>query len=243
MKKTIALLSVLGLAGCGSSPPPVSFTPLDYSYLRPITFKVATLNIVNNYSPGQDEAQLNAYNPAPPGATLMAMLNQRMQPSGQPGSGTITVQTASITESGGSLNGQMTVDVNLTSADGRSTGFAEASVSASQPAPDGDPDSNAVKQALYNMTKQLMTAINVQLPYQITHNISSWVAWTTPQANAALAAPGTGMAPGVIQSAPLGAPGSTPAPVAPAAATPAMPSLVPPNSLPAAGPTVLTPPQ
>lgn len=243
MKKTIALLSTLALAACGSSPPPQTFAPLDYSYLRPITFKVATLNIVNNYTPGQDEAQLNAYNPAPPGATLMAMLNQRMQPSGQPGTGTITVQAASITESGGSLNGQMTVDVNLTSPDGRSTGFAEASVSASQPAPDGDPDSNAVKEALYNMTKQLMTAINVQLPYQITHNISNWVAWTTPQANAALAAPGTGMAPGVIQAAPLGAPGSTPAPVAPAAATPAMPSLVPPGSLPAAGPTALTPPQ
>jgi hypothetical protein len=209
---------------------------------------VATLNIVNNYTPGPDEAALNANNPAPPGTTLMTMLNQRMQPNGQPGTGTITVQAASITEAGGSLNGQMTVDINLTSADGRSTGFAEASVSASQPAPDGDPSSNDMRAALYNMTKQLMTAINVQLPYQITHNISTWVAWTTPAANAALAAPGTGMAPGTIQAAPLGAPGSTPAAPAastpaPAAPTPPMGNLVPPSMLPATPPTALTPPQ
>jgi hypothetical protein len=62
MKKTIAVLSILGLAGCGSPPPPQNFAPLDYSYLRPITFKVATLNITNAYTPGADEAQLNAYN-------------------------------------------------------------------------------------------------------------------------------------------------------------------------------------
>jgi hypothetical protein len=263
MKKTIILISVLGLAGCGSSPPPQTFAPLDYSYLRPYVFKVATLNIVNNYVPGADEAALNANNPAPPGATLMAMLNQRMQPSGQPGTGTITVQAASITEGGGNINGQMTVDINLTSADGRSTGFAEASVSASQPDPGGDPGSNDMRAALYNMTKQLMTSINVQLPYQINHNISSWVAWTTPAGNAAVAAPGAGMAPGAIQSAPLGAPGSAAAPMpmgsaaapssvgsSPTAAvptavapTPVVPSLVPPTMLPAAGPTALTPPQ
>jgi hypothetical protein len=199
----------------------------------------------------------------------MAMLNQRMQPSGQPGTGTITVQVASITEGNGSLNGEMTVDVNLTSADGRSTGFAEASVSASQPDPGGDPDSNGMRSALYNLTKQLMTDINVQLPYQITHNISSWVAWTTPQAAAVSGASGTGA--GLIQATPLGAPGSAapiitgaaaptttgsaPVPLtpslslpgapelAPAAPTPVTPSLVPPATLPPAGPTVLTPPQ
>jgi hypothetical protein len=266
MKKTLAFVCSLGLAGCSSSPPP-SFAPLDYSYLRPINFKVSSLNIVNNYVPGADESALNANNPAPPAATLMTMLNNRLQPNGQPGTGTVTVQVASINEVNGSLAGQMTVDINLASPDGRTTGFAEASVSASQPAPDGDPDSDAMKLALYNMTKQLMTAINVQLPYQITHNISSWVAWTSSQVGAS---PGVGTAPGAIQATPLGAPGSsgsvstgsvstgnmstgsvgsTPAAVSPAApplpvmAVPAVPNMVPPGFSSNPAPTALTPPQ
>ncbi len=216
MNKVLALLSVLALTACASTPSPQAvFKPLDYSYLRPISFKVANLNVVNNYTPGPDETQLNANNPAPPAATLLTMLNQRMQPSGQPGNATITVQVASITQSGGMLNGQMTVDINLTSADGRSTGFAEASVSASQTAPDSDADTPA---ALYQMTGKLMDAINVQLPYQIAHNIPSWVAWTTP---GAAAQPAAGAASGGIQATPLSAPGGAAAslPVGSAAAT------------------------
>jgi uncharacterized lipoprotein YmbA len=219
MKNFLLLLSMLVLTACASAPPPPAvFKPLDYSYLRPIIFKVANLSVVNNYTPGPDETQLNSNNPAPPAATLLAMLNQRMQPSGQPGNATITVQVASITEGNGMLNGQMTVDINLTSADGRSTGFAEASVSASQTAPDSG-DQNAVQAALYQMTKTLMDAINVQLPYQIAHNIARWVAWTTPAGGAA-ALP-AGAAAGGIQATPLAAPGSAAASSAPGSASPA----------------------
>jgi len=239
MNKILALLSVLTLAACASAPPPAVFKPLDYSYLRPIIFKVANLNVVNNYTPGPDETQLNSNNPAPPAATLLAMLNQRMQPSGQPGNGTITVQVASITASNGMLNGQMTVDITLNSVDGRSSGFAEASVSASQTAPDSDADTPA---ALYQMTGKLMDAINVQLPYQIAHNIPSWVAWTTPGAAAQPIGPAGG-----IQSTPLAAPGSAaaslPASSATATttitttttATPGTPASPPPAALPPSG--------
>jgi hypothetical protein len=250
MIKRLALISALALASCSSPPPPESFAPLNYSYLTPITFKVATLNVVNAYVPGADEATLNADNPAPPGATLMTMLNQRMQPSGQPGTGTITVQVASITEAGGTLSGQMTVDINLASADGRSTGFAEASVSASAAAPsDDDPSSNDMRTALYQLTKQLMDAINVQLPYSIAHNIPTWVDWTTQPAGAGALAPGAGLTPGAIEATPLtGPPGSTAAPSAsgaapiPAPVAPVNTNQAVPSYLPGAGPTSLTPP-
>jgi hypothetical protein len=218
MKKSLAFISLLALAACGGSPPPPqNFAPLDYSYLRPFVFKVANISVVNNYVPGPDEAQLNANNPAPPAPALLAMLNHRMQPSGAPGNGTITVQTASITEGGGNLNGQMTVDINLTSGDGRSTGFAEATVSATQPAPDGDNNAPDMQAALYQMTKKLMDEINVQLPYSITHNIPSWVDWTNPQAG------GPAAAAGAIQATPLtGPPGSPDA--SPAASPDASPA-------------------
>lgn len=90
--------------------------------------------------------------------------------------------------------------------------------------------------ALYQMTKQLMDAINVQLPYQIMHSTPSWVAWTTPQGAAA-----TSVTSGAIQATPLtGPPGSTittttttttpgaPAPLAPATVVPITPAPVTP---------------
>jgi hypothetical protein len=246
MKKLLRLLPVLALAGCGSSTPPPSFAPLDYSYLRPITFKVATLDVVNNYTPSPGEAPLIAANPAPPADTLMAMLKTRMQPSGQPGAGTITVQNASITESGGNLNGQMVVDINLTGPN-NATGFAEATVSRSVAAPDGDPNSPDMQAALYQMSKDLMTAINVQLPYQIAHNIPSWVSWVNPVGGVSAPSTDAGSAGGIIQSAPLTAPGgatstgSTPVPLTPS--TPSNTNSAVPNYLPGAGPASLGAPQ
>jgi hypothetical protein len=243
MKKILRLLPALVLAGCSSSPPAQNFAPLDYSYLRPIIFKVANLNVVNNYTPGADEQPFIDNNPAPPAATLMTMLQNRMQPSGQPGSGTITVQQASITGSNGNLNGQMTVDINLTSADGHSTGFAEATVSRSETAPNDDPTSPEMRAALYQMTKDLMTAINVQLPYQIAHNIPNWVSWTSPP-GALGSAPAA--ASGSIQAAPLGAPGAATGTTTPVPAGAPTPLSAPvnsnsavPNYLPGAGPAAL----
>lgn len=240
MKTCFAILPLLALAACSSSPPPVqNFAPLDYSYLKPIVFNAATLNVTDHYVPGPDETSLNANNPAPPGATLLAMLNHRLQPSGAPGTGTVTVQVASITEAGNTLNGNMVVDLNLASTDGRATGFAEASVSASQQAPDPDADPNTVRAALYQMTKTLMTQMNVQLPYQIMHNLPNWVSWSNPQAGGGGAAV-TGEA-GSIQAAPLAAPPGTGTPAAPGTALPASTNPAVPDYLPGAGPATLSP--
>ncbi|MBB5373267.1 hypothetical protein [Acidocella aromatica] len=241
MKRLLAALPLCALAACSSSEPPPSFAPLDYSYLRPITLKVANLSVVNNYVPGPDEAALEAKDPAPPGPVLLGMLQHRLQASGQPGSGTVTIQNASITQANGNLNGAMTVDLNLTSADGRSTGFAEASVTASQTAPDsGDPAD--MQAALYQMTKRLMDQMNVQLPYQILHNVRSWVVYTGAGTGGGAAASG-GAGGGVIQASPLSAPAGTAVPSAPALAVPATGAVntntAVPNYLPGAGPAAL----
>lgn len=243
MKKFLFLVPALALAGCSSAPPP-SFAPLNYSYLKPIIFKVATLDVVNNYTPAPGEAALITNNPAPPEATLEAMLKNRMQPSGQPGTGTITIQNASIVETGGNLVGQMVVDINLTSADGRSSGYAEASVSRSEAAPDNDdPTSADMQTALYGMTKQLMTAINVQLPYEIAHNIPSWVSWTNQGGVGGGTPVGAGADTGAIQATPLGNPGApadtSTAPAVTGGAMPVNSNTAVPNYLPGAGPAAL----
>ncbi len=69
----------------------------------------------------------------------------------------------------------MTVRVDVASADGQRTGFTEAAVSHSEAAPDDDSNMPA---ALYDMTKQLMDAMNVQLQYHVQHDLSAWVVYT-----------------------------------------------------------------
>jgi hypothetical protein len=143
----------------------------------------------------------------------------------------------------------MTVDVNLVSADGRSTGYTEASVSATQTAPDADASSDDLRAALYGLTKQLMDNMNVQLQYQIQHNLRAWLSWSAAPGISPLA---TGAAPptGDIQATPLTAPATTTtttttttiSPAAPPAPTGNINPTVP-DYLPGAGPSALTPAQ
>lgn len=203
MKKLVFALPLLALAACGTTAPVQTFTPLDYSYLPPILLKVSQINLKNNYVPTPSQVQTAAQDPAPPAETLLAMLRQRLQPAGQPGTGAVTVQTAYVDNVNGVLMGQMTVDVNLASADGLSTGFTEASVSASVTAPDSN-DPNDMQAALYSLTKRLMTQMNVQLQYQIQKNMPSWISWTHSGVNLAPAAASTSGS--GVQSAPLAAP-------------------------------------
>jgi uncharacterized lipoprotein YmbA len=209
----MAGVSALTLAGCGSPPPPQNFAPLDYSYLPPLVLKVANLNVVNNYVPTPSQATLIGQDPEPPATALLAMLNHRIVASGAPGNATVAVVSASLDGVGGNLTGTMTVDVTVTSPDGRSTGYTEATVSASKSAPD---DSSQMPAALYGLTKQLMDNMNIQLQYQMQHNLSDWLSWSAPGAGP-LAAPA-----GAIQATPLTAPGAAaPAAGAPAVVTPA----------------------
>ncbi|MBU6420288.1 MAG: hypothetical protein KGQ79_11275 [Proteobacteria bacterium] len=247
MKKLAFALPLLALASCGG-PPPQTFKPLDYSYLPPILLKVSNVNVVNSYVPTPSQTQVAGMDPAPPADTLMTMLYQRLKPAGQPGTATVTVQTAYVDNVAGNLTGALTVDLNLASADGRSTGFTEASVSASHTAPDsGNPDD--MRAALYALTKQLMTQMNVQLQYQIQKNLPSWVSWTSAGLGSTASPAAGSAAGGMIQAAPLTAPpgvaaapmgtsGATTAP-APAAPTPPRGTVGVPTYLPGAGPAAL----
>lgn len=205
MKKLVCALPLLALAACGTTPPAPTFTPLNYSYLPPILLKVSQINVTNSYVPTPSQVQTAALDPVSPADTLLAMLKQRLQPAGQPGTGTVTVQTAYIDQVNGMLVGQMTVDLNLASANGLSTGFTEASVSATETAPDSNAPSD-MQVALYDLTKRLMTQMNVQLQYQIQKNMPNWISWTntgTPLSSAVPSAASNGVG---VQATPLAAP-------------------------------------
>jgi hypothetical protein len=230
------------LAGCSSPPPPQVFPPLDYSYLPPLVLKVASVNVVNNYVPSPEAARLIGEDPAPPAIVLQNTLDRRMVASGAPGSGTVTIQNASIDEVGGNLVGAMTVDVNVSGPGG--SGFVEASVTATETAPNPDASFNAQQAALYDLTKRLMTNMNVQLQYQLEHHLGTWLSWSGATGAApAAAGPASDTGNGVIQATPLSAPGA-PDTGAPQATVPEGSHVNPavPQYLPGAAPTPLTPP-
>jgi hypothetical protein len=239
-----SLVAALALAGCGGSTPPQTFAPLDYSYLPPIVLKISTLNVVNNYVPDPGAATLIAEAPEAPANALLDMLNHRIVASGAPGTGTVTIETASIDQVGGNLTGTMTVDINLTSPDGTSTGYTEASVSSTLTAPDPDASQNVVQGALYSITKQLMESMNVQLQYQIQHNLGPWLSFSATPGASPLSVGATPAA-GAIQATPLAAPPGNPSPggVPPSpAAPPGGTNSAAPTYLPGAGSAMPMPP-
>lgn len=215
MIRRLAPLCLLAwLAACSSSPPPV-FPLLNYSYLPPIVLKVASISVVNKFVPTPAQANLLDQAPVQPAKILLDMLNHRMAASGAPGLGTVTIQNASIDQAGANLVGTMVVDVNVTGPNG-AIGNAEAVVSAKRTAPDQG-DQAGMQTALYGITKQLMDNMNVQLQYQIQHNVGSFVL-----RSATFGSANEGFAPAATSSiiaAPLAAPVS-PAPLPETSAAP-----------------------
>ncbi len=233
----VAVLALLsGLAACtDQAAPVVSYKPLDYSYLPPMMLKVVTVNFQNDYVPDPGAATLLGEDPEPPATAVLAMAQHRLVANGTPGTATFTVKNAAIEQSGGLLLGTLTVRVDVVSGDGRAKGFTEASVTHSQTAPDSDA-LDKMQPALYDMTKQLMDAMNVQLQYQMQHYLGDWIAYS----NNAAAAPvsSTGAVTGGILATPLDTPTTTPA------TTPGAPpmiggvhNLVPPSMAPSMAPS------
>ncbi|MDR3520365.1 MAG: hypothetical protein P4L54_01990 [Acidocella sp.] len=214
----LAPIAVLALSACGGdSTPPATYTPLNYSYLPPIMLKVVTVNIQNNYVPDAGAQALLAQDPETPADAMLAVARQRLVANGTPGTATFTVENASIEPENGNLVGTLTVRLDVVSPDGRAKGYTEASVNHSETAPDSN-DQAKMQAVLYDITTQLMNEMNVELQYQMQHNLGSWIAYST---NAA-AAPVTsnGSVPGGIMATPLTGPpaGTSTAPVtAPAA--------------------------
>ncbi len=227
-------MAVLALSACsGDSSPPVTYAPLNYSYLPPINLKVVTVNIQNNYVPDAGAQALLAQDPETPADAMLAVARQRWVANGTPGPAPFTVETASIEPENGNLVGTLSVRLDVVSADGRAKGYTEASVNHSETAPDSN-DQGKMQAALYDITKQLMDSMNVELQYQIQHNLGSWIAYSTSAAAAPVTSHG-GVVGGIVATPLAGPPGGTvpamapPAPVGPNGLAPGVHNMVPPG--------------
>jgi hypothetical protein len=234
------LLVALALAACSSGPPRV-YAPLRYDYLLPLRLNVAELTIESHFVPG-GSSDLNPQDPSPLIPTLTQMARDRIQTVGTTGRAVFVIKDATLARTSDGIRGSMDVEVDVYGGEGTRAGFAEARVSRSRSGGIDDMPS-----ALYDMTKQLMDAMNIEFEYQVRRSLHDWLVATvpTPVDQQALPPP-----PGAKLAPPGSTPGSlTPAPLAPPSAAPS--SLPPPQPYPTPAPgqvltlppTMLTPPR
>lgn len=173
----LAVAAPLVLAGCASEPPvPTSFPALDYSYLPPITLKVESVKVRDEYLPGPNAAPLIAEAPEAPATVLARMARERLVGNGSPGMATFVIRRAALNQVGDTLQGTMAVELNVSTSTGQRVGFAAANVSRSVTAPSNEtPD--RMRAALYRLTKEMMSDMNVELQYQIQKGLPAWLAY------------------------------------------------------------------
>ena len=188
LPRRLLLLLPIWVAGCGGPPPRTSFPPLRSDYLTPLQLNVATVEI----SPLPAPNPLDDLNPAPPGPALQQLARDRLVAAGAGGRALVTIDDATIARGGDTLVGSMRLRLDVTAPDGANAGYAEARVTRRLAGVDQD-----LRGALYDMTKQMLDAMNVELEFQLKQNLRTLL--QTPQ---------TAPAPAPVEQQDLGPPPS-----------------------------------
>lgn len=194
LSRRAALLLPLALAACGGEPK--SYPPLRYDYLPEIRLNVAQIEVRQDFVPSGVDPDVTPLDPVQPVDALRQMAQDRLKAFGATGRAVFAIENASLIRREDTITGTMAVRLEIYTADNRRAGFAEARVARQHIGHVDD-----IHDTLYDMTKQLMSAMNVELEYQIKQTLASWlVTGTAPPATvqqepltpsgAAAAAPG-----------------------------------------------------
>jgi hypothetical protein len=218
----LAAVLVVALSGCGddaTAPAPETFPPLDYSYLPKLRLNVASISVQDGRPVEVDDPDnADALSPIPPYEALRGLANQRLVAAGNSGQAQFIIQDASIRQGAGRLDGALAVRLQVETSGGQQSGFAEAKVVRSQSGGPGDPDGG--RGAAYRLVKGMLDDMNVELEFQIKHNLRDYLEETdstVPAAGPVEAQPlppppGVSVAPAPPTSPP---PPPPPSPVAP----------------------------
>jgi len=213
----------LFLAGCGGdeTPPPEPYTPLSYAFLPRLRLNVGTIAVEDHAQPlGPQDVAGNS--PIVPAQALEQLARDRLFAAGFAGTATFVIDQASILRApDGTLSGTLAVHLQITVPGGAPGGYAAAQVQR-QHVPGSDPEN--FQNTLYDLTKQMMDAMNVEFEFQLRKTLSSWLVPGAP-------------IPAAVQAQPL----APPAPPPPAPSTLYQDPLAPPT--PAPPPPPPAPPQ
>jgi len=167
------------LAGCGGDPPPPAenYAPLDYGFLPKLRLNVGSI-VVENHAQPLGPQDIAASSPAVPAEALEQMARDRLFASGFAGTATFVVDQASILRGpDGVLNGTLAAHLDITVPGGGPGGYAAAQV-LRQHVPGSDPEN--FQNNLYDLTKQMMDAMNVEFEFQLRKSLSSWLVTGAP---------------------------------------------------------------
>ncbi len=165
-RRALLLLPILA-AGCGDDGPArTGFAPLTFSYLTPLRLNVAAIEEAPQPPPGP----LDDINPAPPAQALVRMAQDRLGAGGSLGRAVFVIDDATITRTGGGLNGTLAVHLDVLTSDGTRAGFAEARVSRRAEGVGSD-----LPAALHDMTAQMMQDMNVEFEFQVRQSLREWL--------------------------------------------------------------------
>ncbi|MBV9248800.1 MAG: hypothetical protein JO227_06080 [Acetobacteraceae bacterium] len=168
--RRVSLLLPLLAAACQPIAPPQTFEPLRYEYLPPIRLNVATIDIEQEFVPSARPPDVSMLDPAPPVEVLRMMAQDRLRAFGTSGRAAFAINNASLIQEGDVISGDMDVVLSVyTSADTRA-GYAEARVQRQHTGPVDN-----LPATLYDMTRVMMDAMNVELEYQIRHSLRDWL--------------------------------------------------------------------
>lgn len=165
LPRRMALLLPWAVAACGGDAPARAMPPLRYDYLAPLRLNVAVVDVGDAPPPSPVEA----LSPAPVGATLRQMALDRLAAGGSSGRAAFVINTAQVDRSSRGLTGLMAVRLDILTAEGTPAGFAEVRVSRSASAGDD------LRGALYDLTRQMMDDMNVELEFEIRRSLREWL--------------------------------------------------------------------
>lgn len=167
--RRLVLLLPIALAACGGRPEQV-FDPLRYNYLPPIQLNVASIQVEQRFFPSGVAPDVSNQDPVPPIEALRSMANDRLQPFGTSNKAVFAILNASLTRENDTVTGSMAVSLSIQDDSGAQLGFAEARVDGRHSGRIDD-----LRAVLYELTKSMMADMNVELEYQVRHNLKDWL--------------------------------------------------------------------
>jgi hypothetical protein len=188
LSRRFVLLSPLVLAACGGDEEPV-YEPLRFNDLPPIQLNVASMEVQQRFIPSGMDPDVSLQDPAPPLEALRAMANDRLQAFGTANKAVFAIIDASLTRGNDEVTGSFAVSLTILDDNGTQLGFAEARVQSRHTG-----RIRNIRPVLYDMTKAMMSDMNIEFEYQIRKSLKPWLtsdtAPPTPVEQAPLDQPG-----------------------------------------------------
>jgi hypothetical protein len=169
LTRRFVLLLPLALAACGGEPEP-DYEPLRYNYLPPLQLNVAGIAVEQRFIPAGVPPDVTNQDPVAPIDALKSMANDRLQAFGTANKAVFAILDASMIRDNDTVIGSFAVSLTILDDSGTQTGFAEARVQSRHSGRIRD-----LRPVLYDMTKSIMSDMNIEFEYQIRRNLKAWL--------------------------------------------------------------------